>query len=315
MTDVLCLGIMVADLVARPLVEMPARGRLTLVDQMELHTGGCAVNAGSGLAKMGMSVGVMGKVGTDGLGDFIISQLEKRGIDTRGVRRDAVANTSGTMVMVEPDGERRFVHYIGANAAFKIEDVNWDLIKDARILHVAGSLVLPGIDGEPTAEILRRSKEMGVITSLDTVWDAKGRWMSLIAPCLPYVDYFLPSLEEARQMTPGRETPAEIAELFLSYGVKVVGLKMGEKGCYIRTADQELQLPVYDVQTIDATGAGDAFVAGFLAGVIKGWDLERTALLANAVGALCVTAIGTIAGFRTWEETLEFMERTPLRRS
>lgn len=312
MVDVVCLGIMVADVVARPLVELPERGRLILVDQMELHTGGCAVNSGIALAKLGIKTGVMGKVGQDGFGDFVIHELERYGLETAGVRRDPVTNTSATMVMVDPDGERRFVHYLGANAELVEEDIDLELIRRAKILHVAGSLVMPRIDGGPTANILRQAQEMGVITSLDTVWDAKGRWMELIGPCLPYTDYFLPSLEEARQLA-GRQEPSDIADEFLGRGVKVVGLKMGEAGCYIRTADQELYLPAYQVQAVDATGAGDAFVAGFFAGVVKGWDLEQTGRLANAVGALCVTAVGATTGVKSLEETLAFMEKTLLK--
>ncbi|HIC90308.1 MAG TPA: sugar kinase [Anaerolineae bacterium] len=306
MADILCLGIMVADVVARPVTRFPERGRLELVDEMSLHTGGCAVNSGITLARLGFSVGVIGKVGSDGFGDFIVAELEREGVDTIGVRRDQVVHTSATMVMVDPDGERRFIHYLGANATLREGDVDFDLIARAKILHVAGSLVLPGIDGEPTARILRRAKELGVTTALDTVWDATGRWMALVGPSLPHVDYFLPSLAEAQQLT-GKQEPVDVAEALLAHGVRVVGLKMGEAGCYVRTADTELRLPAYRVQAVDATGAGDAWAAGFLAGVLQGWDLARTARFANAVGALCVTAMGATGGVRSLEETLAFL--------
>ncbi|HIQ06614.1 MAG TPA: sugar kinase [Anaerolineae bacterium] len=306
MADILCLGIMVADVVARPVTRFPERGRLELVDEMSLHTGGCAVNSGITLARLGFSVGVIGKVGSDGFGDFIVAELEREGVDTIGVRRDQVVHTSATMVMVDPDGERRFIHYLGANATLREGDVDFDLIARAKILHVAGSLVLPGIDGEPTARILRRAKELGVTTALDTVWDATGRWMALVGPSLPHVDYFLPSLAEAQQLT-GKQEPVDVAEALLAHGVRVVGLKMGEAGCYVRTADTELRLPAYRVQAVDATGAGDAWAAGFLAGVLQGWDLACTARFANAVGALCVTAMGATGGVRSLEETLAFL--------
>jgi len=113
----------------------------------------------------------------------------------------------------------------------------------------------------------------------------KERWLELIEPCLPHIDYFLPSLEEAR-MIASLYAPSEVAQFLLDHGVGVVALKMGEEGCYLRSPDEEFQMPAYDVAAIDATGAGDAFVAGFLTGVVKGWDLKRTGHLANAVGAL-----------------------------
>ena len=305
--QVACLGIMVADVVARPVMHLPERGRLTLVDQMELHTGGCATNTGISLAKLGVEVGVLGAVGEDGFGDFILEQLHRHGVDSRGVRRKADANTSATMVMVDPDGERRFLHYLGANAKLVEADVDLGLLEGARILHIAGALVLPGIDGEPTARILRRAKEMGLTTSFDTVWDAQGQWMRLVEPCLPYVDVMLPSLAEARMIT-GEQDPRDVAEVFMSYGVDIVGLKMGELGSYVRQGDRELWLPAYAIEPVDATGAGDAYVAGFLTGLVQGWDLEQMARFANAVGALCVTAMGATTAVRSLEETLQFME-------
>lgn len=112
---IVCLGIMVADVVGRPMRSIPDPGRLVLVDEMSLHTGGCAVNTGSALALLGLPVEVVGKAGADPFGDFLVSELEKRGVGTRGVSRDENAGTSASMVMVDSDGERRFVHYIGAS--------------------------------------------------------------------------------------------------------------------------------------------------------------------------------------------------------
>ncbi|HLE14831.1 MAG TPA: sugar kinase [Anaerolineales bacterium] len=305
---IVCLGILVADIVGRPLRSVPDPGRLVLVDEMQLLTGGCAVNSASALALLGIPVEAIGKVGEDPLGDFVIHAMQARGIGTRGVQRDRQNGTSGTMVLVDPDGERRFVHYIGANACLTLADVDLEQISSASILHVAGSLVLPGIDGEPTARLLREARKAGVITSLDTVWDATGRWMQLLAPCLPHLDYFLPSLPEAQAIT-GRQDPAGAAQALLDGGVRTVAIKMGAEGCLVATQQGELyRLPAFQVDVVDATGAGDAFAAGFIAGVWHGWPLEKTARFASAVGALCVTGLGASGGVRSLPETLEFMQ-------
>lgn len=310
---VVCLGILVADVVARPLRSLPASGRLVLVDEMSLHTGGCAINTATALARLAIPVEVIGKVGEDPFGDFLITEMNNCGIGTRGVRRDSSAGTSATMVMVEPDGERRFIHYIGANAHLGLDDVDFDLLSKAVILHVGGSLVLPGMDGEPTAELLRRARSSGIVTFLDTVWDDTGRWMKLLSPALPFVDYFLPSLPEAQAMT-GLKEPDEVANALLDCGVQTVALKMGEEGCLVKTTQGDrFRLPAYQVEAVDATGAGDAFVAGFIAGVYLDWSLEETCRLANAVGALCVTGVGASGGTRSLEKTIDFMRRTPLR--
>jgi sugar/nucleoside kinase (ribokinase family) len=310
---IVCLGILVADVIGKPVHSVPGPGSLALVDEMSLHCGGCAANAATALANLGLPVDVIGKVGDDPFGDFVIEELQHRGIGTSGVTRDSSNGTSASMVIVDPDGERRFIHYIGANAAFTIEDIDFDLVSAAAVLHIGGSLVLPGIDGQPTAEILKRAREAGVITFLDTVWDDTGRWMALLEPSLPYIDYFIPSLPEAREIT-GHDSPEKVAQDLLDHGVGTVALKMGPDGCFVKSADHaSLQLPAYDVEVVDATGAGDAFAAGFIAGIWQGWSLDKTARFASAVGAMCVTGVGAAGCVSSLEDTLHFMDNKPLK--
>ncbi|MBV9867181.1 MAG: carbohydrate kinase family protein [Abitibacteriaceae bacterium] len=312
MADVVCLGILVADVVARPVDEYPKRGQLVLCDDLHPSIGGCAANTAIGLQKLGVATGVMGKVGRDGFGDFVRDTLQSHHLDVRGVATDEQVATSSTMVMVASDGERSFIHYIGANAAFTPDDVNWDLLREAKLLHIAGYFVMPGFDGEPCAQVLKRAKAMGLKTSLDTAGDQSKMSLDAIRPALPYVDYLVPSIEEARSCLRDRnnaETPEQIARIFQAEGAGVVALKMGEAGSYIRTGEQEWTIPPFRVPTVDATGAGDAYAAGFLAGVLQGYDLPTTGKLANAVGAMSVTAVGTVQGIRSLDETLTFIER------
>src|SRR5581483_6920208 len=271
-----------------------------------------------GLARLGFRAAVIGKVGADGFGDFVINRLNQEDVDTRGIRRDVKVGTSFTFVMIAPDGERAFFHYVGANGALTLDDVDFDAITQTQVLDIGGSFVMPGIDGEPTAEILRRARRAGVITTLDTVWNAAIDQYATIKPSLEWLDYFLPSLGEAKLIaaaaSAAHDSPSDIAQFFLDHGVKTVGLKMGLEGCYIRTRDLALKIPAYQVETVDNTGAGDAWRAGFIAGIVQGWALERTGRLANAVGASCVTAIGCTAGIKSLPETLHLMETAKPRR-
>jgi sugar/nucleoside kinase (ribokinase family) len=307
MPDIVCLGIIVADVIARPVDAYPQRGELALCRELRPSIGGCAANTGIGLQKLGVPTAIIGKVGRDGFGDLALGILKSHGVDTSGVVTDENTATSATMVMVASDGERSFIHYIGANAEFTADDVNWDLIRGAKLLHVAGHFVMPKFDGSSCAQVLKTAREMGVQTALDTVWDASGGWMQTLRPVLPYIDYFVPSFHEARQCVPGAATPQEVARAFQDEGVGVVALKMGEAGSYVRAGSDEWHLPAYKVQSVDATGAGDAFAAGFLAGVANGFDVETCGRLGNAVGACCVTQVGTVAGIRSLQETLDFM--------
>jgi sugar/nucleoside kinase (ribokinase family) len=306
MPEVACLGVLVADLLGRPIDALPPHGRLGLVEEMTLHIGGCAANTAIDLAKLGVSAAVLGKVGADGLGDFIIRELQKENLDTRGVIQSPGVSTSASMVLVDSHGERTFLHHTGANAKYLAEDVRWDVIEESKILHVAGAFIMPAFDGQPMADTLLRAREMGKITCLDTVWDATGSWLKLLAPCLPYADYFLPSLAEAQAMT-GQRNPQDAARFLRDQGVKTVGLKMGEEGCYLLSDSGELTIAAFQVEAVDGTGTGDAFVAGFLCGIVHGWDMERTARFANAVGAFCVTGLGATTGIRSLEETEAFI--------
>ena len=306
---VVVLGIVCADVIAKPVNSMPGRGLLVPVDQLELHTGGCATNVGIDLARLGVVCSVLGKIGCDGFGDFVLHTLEQKGVDTSGLRRADGVQTSATVVLVGPDGERSFLHCLGANAKFVSEDVDMELVRSADILVVAGALLMPKLDGEPTAEILRAARECGTVTLLDTAWDASGRWMKSIETCLPFCDYFLPSEAEAAMLS-GVTAPEAMAASFVAHGARNVIIKLGDKGCLLRTKDGVIEhVAAPAVLALDTTGAGDAFVAGFTVGLVHGWNASRCAHVAVTVGAMCVTATGASSGVRSFAETVQVMER------
>ena len=308
MIDVACLGILVADTVGKPIDALPARGTLALVERIELHTGGCAANTGVALAKLGVRVGVLGKVGTDGFGDHVTGYLVREGVDTRGLVRDPAAATAATMVVVHGDAERSFLHAVGANAAYAAGDVAWDALEGARILHVAGLQLLPALECEGVACVLAEAKRRGMVTTLDTVMNPRSRGWDGLAPALPHLDWALPSYEEAVSLT-GETDVARIADRLMDAGAKNVGVKLGEKGCFVATnGGARFTVPALPAQAVDALGAGDAWAAGFLTGLLHGWPLERTARFANAVGACCVQALGATTGIRPLAETLALLD-------
>ena len=304
MADIVCLGQFTADVVTSPVDSLPENGKTTLVDSISLHNGGCACNAAVALAKLGVSTAVIGKIGCDPCGDFLMGLMDNVGLDTTAMVRDPSVNTSSTVVLIGSDGERSFLHDTGGNAAFSEDDVDYDVIKDAKILHIAATSLVPGLDGEPMARVLARAQELDVTTCLDTAWDATGRWMEMVGPSLSHIDMFVPSIEEAQMLT-GKNVPAEIAEVFLGYGIRTVVIKLGPDGCYLRTGNTRLTVPAFEVAEIaDTLGAGDSFVAGYLTGIVNGWQAERACRLGNAVGACCVSAPGA-SGVKPLASTLE----------
>lgn len=312
MPDVTCAGNLVADVIVRPVNAWPERGRLSPVESIVLRSGGLAHTTGVTLAKLGVQTAVVGRVGTDMFGDYLVRVLEDHGVLPH-VRRDARAPTSTTVVAVASTGERSFLHLIGANGNLMPADVADDLLRSTRIFHLGGFFVLPSLDGVPAAELLQRAKRLGCRTSLDMAWDASGRWMATLAPCLPHLDFVFGNGDELSHVTGLRE-PAQIARTLRARGAGTVAVKLGEAGAYVDSPDWRGPVPAYAVDVVDTTGAGDAYCGGFLAGVLAGWEMERVARFANAVGALCVTSVGGTTGVRSTEATLQFMEGAAVRR-
>ena len=310
MIDVACIGNLVADVITKPVDNVPGAGLLERVESIEVFSGGCAMNAGVDMAKIGIKTAVLGKVGKDSFGTFLKEELIKYGVDVSGLVFDEHTQTSASVVLSSSSGERSFLHCVGANGTYGYEDVDFDVIKKAKIVFVAGTMLLDRFDGEPCAKTLKKAREMGKMTVLDTAWDSKGRWMALLEPCLKYVDVFMPSVDEAAKLA-GTEDLDNIADCFFDNGVKHVVIKNGKYGAYLRTAKdaKPVYLPTYTKEkVIDTTGAGDSFCAGFLTGLAKGFSFEECGKLANAVGTFCVMAKGASTGIKSYEEICKYMQ-------
>jgi sugar/nucleoside kinase (ribokinase family) len=306
--DVSCVGILVADAIARPVDQLPDAGTLAFVDEITLRGGGCALNTATVLRRFGLAVVLAGKVGADPFGDFLVRLADERGLDRRGVVVDGDAATSATVVLVDRAGERTFLHLPGANGRLGAGDLDPDLVYGGRALHLAGALVMASLDGEPAAALLAEARRRGIVTSMDTVWDASGRW-HLVEPSLEHLDVFSPNLREGRAIT-GEDAPDAVAAALRVRGVGTVALTMGEQGAYVAGDGFEGRVDGYAVDAVDGTGSGDAFSGAFLYGVLAGWPLEETARFASAAGALAVTAVGATEGVRGLDEVLALMRRT-----
>ncbi len=306
--DVLCVGQLCADVLVRPVERLDYGVDTIRVDGIDIRNGGDALNAALGLAKLGASVGFCGMIGADMLGDYLARVISDGGLNARGLRRTAETGTCACLVLINAQGERSFFYRGGSNDLFRREDVDMSLVEEAGIVHVGGTYLLPRFDGAGAARLFQEARAKGKLTSMDVTWDTTGRWMRVIEPCLPHLDFFLPSIKEARQIA-GRSDPVEIAESLQDRGVGTVVIKLGEKGCYVKpVTGRGFRTPPFRTEIVDTTGAGDSFVAGFLSGVIRKWPLEDCASFACAVAALNIRKVGATGGIPTFEETRRFME-------
>ena len=309
--DVLCVGILVADLFVPPLPRLPHPGELQLVDEMLLSTGGCAANAAMDLARLGVRVGVAGKLGNDFFAGFVRQELEAKGVDISGLRQSATAPTASTVILPVAGEDRRYIHTVGANAELRVEDVSLDQVAGARVLYVGGYLLFPGFEPEALAQLFQFARAHGVQTILDVAGPRAGDSLPALAPVLPLTDVFLPNQDEAAIIT-GESDAGRQSERLRERGAGAVVITRGAEGVVVRTSHTAFSADALPIDFVDGSGAGDAFGAGYVVGLLEGWDLERTVAFASAVGASACRRLGTTPGVFTRAEALDFLTRHPL---
>ncbi len=307
--DAVIFGLIVADVIARPmdLRQPPESGGLHLIESLTLTTGGNVCNVALAMAKLGMTTGAAGVVGKDVLGRAVVDRLNDGGVDTAAVFATDRAQTSATVVAVEPSGERCFFHTPGANALLDADVFRqgFSTFEKAKWLQVGYFGLLPTLtDSLPKllADLRRRAPRLKL--AMDTVHPPADP--DLLWPILRHLDLFAPSRPEAQRLT-GESDPARMAAVFRKHmrPDAFLAIKLDAQGCYIEPArDQGRIVPGYKIDLIDATGAGDTWFGALLAGLIKKLDPARAAALANRAAADCCTAIGASTGVQSFEETL-----------
>ena len=236
------------------------------------------------------------------------SDLAARGIDTSLVGRAPGYPTSKTVIVPVVGDDRRFVHSFGANAAVTAADIDLTALVTAGVVYVGGYLVLPSLRADEPRERFAHARRRGTTVVLDVVVPADQE-LSLddVRELLPLVDYFVPNEDEARALT-GEEEPDRQAELLLGVrGVGTVLIKRGERGVPVRGARDAFELPAPQVDVVEPSGAGDAFAAGLVLGILEGWDLQQKARFASVLGGSACTALGCWAGVFTRNEAEAYL--------
>lgn len=309
--NIACVGILVADIIADGFESLPQNGVLSRLKGTPIHNGGNAMTAAINLNKMGVNSKIIGKIGNDIYGKYLKECLINQNIDTRGLKIDENAQTSVSIVLLSPDGERTFLHCTGSNGTFSETDIDYNIINECDIVFVSGSFLLDTFDGAETAAFLKKCKEMGKTTFLDVCWDSQNRWDKIMDMVYPYIDFFMPSIDEAKMLCSGESEPNKIADAFMSKGVANTIIKLGSKGSFIKANGDKVGTyypAIKGVTAVDTTGAGDSFCSGFLASYARGFDLDTCMKTATAAGGLCCSKKGATSGTKSYEETVKFWE-------
>jgi sugar/nucleoside kinase (ribokinase family) len=336
--------------------EILVPGKLVNIHEAVLCTGGTVSNTGLSLAKLGADVVLNGKVGNDQFGRIIKECVgTQRASAFKTVEHQ---NTSYTVILAIPGVDRIFLHNPGTNDTFGADDIDYDAARSCMLFHFGYPPLMKRMfanDGAELIDMFRRVHSMGVTTSLDMSLpdpaseSGKANWQKILKDLLPYVDIFLPSIEEVAFMldrelfnkrkaeSGGRDAVhayrtadyQRLSDMLLDMGVKMAAMKSGIRGYYLRTSDKiadcgkaapkdnkswrgrELWCASFKAtQFGSATGAGDATIAGFIAGLVAGFGPEKSLRVANTVGWENVRAIDALSGIEDWAATLKYLDDT-----
>lgn len=322
-------------------------GRLLKIGPATTALGGVVSNTGLALHQLGFQTRLVAQVGNDMFGRAVLETLSRK--DPRLTEHMLVVDgeaTSYTVVISPPGVDRCFLHCPGANDTLRAESLPIDELAGARLMHFGYPPLMQAIyadEGVGLAQALAKAQEQGIFTSLDMAMPDPTSsaidvdWHAWLANVLPSVDLFIPSLDELLMMldrdtynrlaaaAPGDNLAVaadanlldEITEKLLSLGARIVVLKLGDQGLYLRTGDRVAELaglrllgpssvaewqnrqllaPCYEVAVVGTTGSGDCTIAGFLAGLLEGKSPDMALNSAVGVGACCVQAPDATSG-------------------
>ncbi len=310
--DCLCTGILFSDVVCSPVDRAPGEGELVAPERIELALGGCASNTALDLARLGVKVGASGCVGRDVFGQFIIDQLAGGGVDIGGIHRLDGIHTACTMVINVKGQDRRFIASPGANTLLSVEHIPQQWVQQAKVLYIGGYLMLLALETGQMVDLLREARAAGTVTLLDVVGIGGQECFDRVALMLPEIDVFLPNDDEAAALT-GLDDPVEQAERFREAGAKTVVITQGDRGSLLVGDGVRLRSDVYPTEFVGGTGSGDAFDAGYIAGLLGGEDPAGCLRWGSALGASCVRSINATDSVFDRRQAEAFMQENTLK--
>lgn len=305
-TGLLAIGLTTLDINAYPIDELTHTERAVLIKALVCAPAGTAAGAALVAAKLGVAVALAGAVGDDMNGLFVRAGLESLGVDTRLLATRTGEATSSTLLGVESDGRRSSFHRPGAGTAAPLDAPVIDAARRSRFVHyaaVGGSTT----DGGAGAELLAQAKAAGAVVTCDLISPRRSA-VEEIARVLPYVDYFMPSAAEAAFLS-GSDDLSLAARRFVELGAKACVIKNGRRGALALVDGEERLVPAFAVSPVDTTSCGDAFCAGFIAALDRGWAPLDACRFAGMTAGLVAEGVGTLGALEDFDATVAAMAR------
>lgn len=308
--DLICAGMALVDSIIKGFDPNPVSASGYRAVSGSLNVGGEAVNEAMAAAKLGVKTGILCSLGEDDAGDMIVGALQRSGVDPGLIIRSTEHPTPVTTMFVREDGTRKSITNSAHRYNFHPEQYSAQFT-EAKALILGSLFRAPFDDPEIIHSFLASAKSAGQMVFADTKLP-NFRFLKLedLRDSLPLIDTLTPNEDEARYYS-GRENPEEMADVFLELGVGSVIIKLGSRGCFFKNAECTCRLPAYEIPAVDATGAGDNFLAGFASEILRGSTATDALRFANACGAICTTAVGAGTALRNREQVLQFMDGQP----
>jgi ribokinase len=312
-TDVCLLGDINID-VLMPIPEYPPNGGDAIAAQVLLKPGGSAANTAAALAKLGVQARLIAQTGNDEWSRLAVDSLRRCGVDLSQVRiepgkeSNPPLSTGLIFIPITPDGERTMFSYRGANANLPEQAVTLQALGQSRILHLSSYSFLHEPQRLAAWKAVEIARQTGIPLSLDVGVEPTRRCASDLQRLLPGLQLLVLGLNEARELL-GEDDVQAVIKQALQQGVKILGLKMGSRGCVVSAPGQVIEIPPWQVPVTDSTGAGDAFCAGMLFGILRQLSMTSAGWLANTLGALAATQWGGVEAMPSLTPVLEFLHQ------
>ncbi len=307
----LCIGMMVCDTLLSPVPDNILDIDGACITTPTVSCGGDALNVALGLSKLDNRVSIIGRVSEDEKGQKILNVCRQHRINIDHVICDRNHQTAASYVLIDERGER---HFLSENTIFDVidsDDVALNQLENADIVYIGSAMAMQQMDQGGIADVFNRAKKLHKITAMDAAVSLKKKsvdWFHLLIPAFEKTDIFFPSLDEARIIT-GKENPEEIINYFRGFGMKIFGIKMGGRGCFVTDFIRQRYVPaVKNISVVDTTGAGDSFMAGLLCGVSHGMDVFASTEFASCVAARNIGVVGGTEGIPDFKNAFLYYE-------
>lgn len=303
--DVVVIGELNVDLILNKATVFPELGKEILAPQMDLVLGSSSAIFASNISCLGATVAFIGKTGVDLFGDFVINSLSSKGVDTGGIVQDKSCNTGATVV-VNFNEDRAMITHPGAMEHFAGDEVNWDIIRQSRHLHISSYFMQAALRKD-IGDIFRKAKQLGLTTSFDPQWDPAERWEIDLDRVLSGVDLFFPNESEVLSITQTSNIEDTLQKVKPS-GTAIV-IKQDSRGSTIIQNGISSSLPAFlNKEVVDAIGAGDSFNAGFVYQFLQNKPLEYCQRFGSMIAALSTTAAGGTGAFSDRQEVFTILK-------